>query len=132
MALDKDKNYIQPKINVGNLYFLQEEYENALRNYHRAEKELENLNRQKSSLYLKVVLNISRSYYELEEYERAGEYYQEIRDINPEMADKFNYLEKAADDEAELPICQVGWMYFSVMKLMVLGRKQNSLVRAAI
>ena len=98
MALDKDKNYIQPKINVGNLYFLQEEYENALRNYHRAEKELETLNRQKSSLYLKVVLNISRSYYELEEYERAGEYYRTIKEINPEMADKFNYLEKAADD----------------------------------
>ena len=97
-ALDKDKNYIQPKINVGNLYFLQEEYENALRNYHRAEKELANLNRQKSTLYLKVVLNISRSYYELEEFERAGEYYQEIKDINPEMAAKFNYLEKAADD----------------------------------
>ncbi len=97
-ALDKDKNYIQPKINVGNLYFLQEEYENALRNYHRAEKELENLHRQKSSLYLKVVLNISRSYYELEEYERADEYFQAIKEINPEMADKFNYLEKTADD----------------------------------
>ena len=97
-ALEKDKNYIQPKINVGNLYFLQEEYENALRNYHRAEKELENLNRRKSSLYLKVVLNISRSYYELEEYEMAGEYFKAIKEIDPEMADKFNYLEKVADD----------------------------------
>ena len=97
-ALEKDKNYIQPKINVGNLYFLQEEYENALRNYHRAEKELENLNRQKSSLYLKVVLNISRSYYELEEYERAGQYYDAMRELNPELAAKFNYLEKVADD----------------------------------
>ena len=58
------------------------------------EKELENLHRQKSSLYLKVVLNISRSYYELEEYERADEYFQEIKEINPDMADKFNYLEK--------------------------------------
>jgi hypothetical protein len=97
-ALNKDKNYIQPKINVGNLFFLQQEFENALRNYHRAENELENLNRKKSALYVKVVLNISRSYYELEEYERAGEYYQAIKEINPELADKFNYLGKIADD----------------------------------
>ncbi len=97
-ALDIDRNYIQPKINMGNLYFLQEEYENALRNYHRAETELVNLNRQKSSLYVKVVLNISRSYYELEEYDRANEYYKAIREINPELADEYNYLGKIADD----------------------------------
>ncbi len=91
-ALSIDKNYLTPKINLGNVYYMRQEYQEALRNFHSAERYLAESGRESSGTFLKVLLNISRSYYELENYEKATQYYDRMVALDPEKADRFSYL----------------------------------------
>jgi len=91
-ALEIDRNYLNPKINLGNVYFMRQEYQNALRSFHTAERVLLDKGLDGSSTFAKVLINISRSYYELENFDKANQYYEKVVEIDPDRADRFKYL----------------------------------------
>jgi hypothetical protein len=97
-ALSLDRNYLNPRINLGNVAYLRQEYQDALRYYHGAEKVLLERKAQASSGYLNVLLNISKAYYELENYDRATHYYEQLVAIAPDMAERFTYLSSSSGD----------------------------------
>lgn len=108
-ALSLDRNYLPPKINLGNVYYMREEYQNALRILHSAEEDYVRKGRTTSSSYAKVLLNISRSYYELENYDKAALYSDKMAEVDPELGDRYAYLAdleggKAADMSSSLDI----------------------------
>ncbi len=91
-ALSLDRNYLNPQINLGNLYYMEEEYQEALRNFLGAERIMAEAGRQGSSVYPKILLNIARTYYELENYDRVAEYYNRINEFDPALTAKYTYL----------------------------------------
>jgi len=99
-ALAQDRNYISPKVNLGNVRFLREEYQNALRLFHDAERVFENNGDTSSSEYARLLLNIARTYYRLENFDLAAEYSQTLAGINPAMAARFDYLGVTEDDRS--------------------------------
>lgn len=108
-ALSLDRNYLPPKINLGNVFYMREEYQNALRILHSAEEDYERKGRTTSGSYASVLLNISRSYYELENYDKAALYSQKMAEVDPELGNRYAYLgdsggARAADISAALDI----------------------------
>ena len=91
-ALSLDRNYLNPKINLGNLYYMEEEYQDALRNFLGAERTMAEAGRQSSAIYPKILLNIARTYYELENYDRVAEYYNRVNGIDSGLTAKYTYL----------------------------------------
>jgi tetratricopeptide (TPR) repeat protein len=99
-ALSLDRNYLSPQINLGNVFFMKQEYQNALRIYHDAEQIiLESGGKSESSLYLAVLLNISRAYYELENYDKASEYFDRVAERDPTLVEEYAYLRSAKEGE---------------------------------
>ncbi len=99
-ALALDRNYVSPKVNLANVYYLREEYQNALRLFHDAERVLKEAGAVNSSGYARVLLNISRTYYELESFDMAAEYSAALAEVNPAMADRYAYLADTAGGRA--------------------------------
>lgn len=93
-ALTLDRNYLSPLINLGNVYFLQNQFQSALRNYHRAEEALVSRGREETPTFQSLLLNIAKSYHALENFDRAEEYYERLRQLNPDMAARNTYLEE--------------------------------------
>ena len=99
-ALAQDRNYTSPKVNLANVYYLREEYQNALRLFHDAERVFKDNGDISSSEYARVLLNIARTYYELENFDLAAEYSQILAKVNPAMAARFDYLGEIEDDRS--------------------------------
>ncbi len=91
-ALALDRNYLSAEINLGNVYFLQQDYQNALKVFHQAEGSMEADGNQASPLYGRVLLSISRSYYELENYDQASVYYDKASAADPSLVSTYGYL----------------------------------------
>jgi tetratricopeptide (TPR) repeat protein len=91
-ALSLDRNYLNPQINLGNLFYMEEEYQEALRNFLGAERLLAEAGKQESSVYPKILLNIARTYYELENYDRVSEYYTRVNEFDSSLTAKYTYL----------------------------------------
>ena len=94
-ALSLDRNYLSPLINLGNVYFLQNQFQSALRNYHRAEETLVSRGREDTPTFQSLLLNIAKSYHALENFDRSQEYYDKLRELNPDMAARNTYLEES-------------------------------------
>ncbi len=97
-ALSLDRNYFDPKINLGTLYYMQGEYQAALSIFHSIEKLFEEKDRTTGPTYLQVLLNISRSYYELENYDKASSYFDKIIIIDPSKEEQFSYLQSSGGE----------------------------------
>lgn len=93
-ALALDRNYLSPLINLGNVYFLQDQYQSALRNYHRAEETLMARGRDGTPTFQALLLNIAKSYNALENFDRSQGYYERLRELNPDMAARNTFLEE--------------------------------------
>jgi hypothetical protein len=91
-SLALDRNYLSPQINLGNLFFLKQDYEDALRVYHGVEERLQGGGLEDSPLFATVLLNISRSYYELENYEKASRYFEQAAGRDSSLAQQYAYL----------------------------------------
>jgi tetratricopeptide (TPR) repeat protein len=91
-ALALDRNYLSAEVNLGNVYFLQQNYQDALKVFQEARDAMEGDGRQGSSLYAKILLNISRSYYELEDYPNAASWYDKAAGVDPGIVQSFDYL----------------------------------------
>jgi hypothetical protein len=98
-ALSLDRNYLSPQINLGNVFFMKQEYQSALRIYHEAEQILQEGGKSDTSLYLAVLLNISRAYYELENYDKASAYFDQVAERDPSLVEQYAYLRSAKEGE---------------------------------
>ncbi|MBN1686724.1 MAG: tetratricopeptide repeat protein [Spirochaetales bacterium] len=78
------RGFAASRFNLGNIYFLREEYEKALDYYNGALREFPD--------NTKVLVAVARSHYELEDYDSARSVYEKIEEINPEKAAEFTYL----------------------------------------
>ena len=108
-ALSLDRNYVPPKINLANVYFQKEQYQNALRLYHEAEERLREAGLTESATYSRLLLNISKTYREVENYDQSVRYSEKLSAINPDLADRYAYLAdgagaRAADVSAVLDV----------------------------
>jgi len=112
-ALSLDRNYLNPRINLGNVYYLRQEFQQALKHYHSAENILVDGARKNSPSYSNVLLNISKAYYELENYDKATEYYETLIASTPEMADKFAYLTSSSGDTRAARVSAFGAVLFA-------------------
>lgn len=95
-AFERDRNFVDAKINMGLVYSIKEEFQDALRNFHQAEAILVQRNRLRSRDYVDVVLNIAEAYYSLENYDRARDYFVRLEEADPEVASRNSYLGERA------------------------------------
>ena len=66
------------QINLGNLLFLQQDYDEALTAYQDARQDA-GRKRGRGKNPLRLLINISRTYYQMEKYDEAKEYYGKAR-----------------------------------------------------
>ncbi len=71
-------------MNMGNIYFIKEDFEQSLIHYNQAKKE--------SPENEKAILGIARTYHELQNYGLAETYYNDLKSLNYKMAERFSYL----------------------------------------
>lgn len=112
-SLSLDRNYLSPRINLGNVYYMKQEYKNALRVYHEAEQTLDAVGQSGSSLYLAVLLNISRAYYELENFDKASEYFQKVAERDPTLVEQYAYLSSAKEGERAADVSSSATIIFA-------------------
>ncbi|MFW6251536.1 MAG: tetratricopeptide repeat protein, partial [Alkalispirochaetaceae bacterium] len=91
-SLALDRNFLPAQINLGNVYLLQEQPQNALRLFHRVEQSLVRNRRERSRSYPQVLLSISLAYYDLGNYDRAREYYLRLEVHDPVTASEYRHL----------------------------------------
>jgi hypothetical protein len=93
-ALALDRNYLSPIINLGNVFYLQQDYQSALRSFHRVEQHMEEQGKTGFSVYPTILLNLVKCYYELENYDRATQYFQRVRDLDSTLIEGYSYLDR--------------------------------------
>ncbi len=79
------QEYVPALINMGNIYYLNNEMEKALEYYKRASAEAPD--------NPKVLLCVARVNHELENYKQVKRSYDKLKLIDPDLADQFAYLE---------------------------------------
>ena len=84
------EEYLPALLNTGNLYYLQENLNEARKYYLRAEA--------LSPDNPKVLLAVARVDHELENYGTARAAYSKLKDINPDLASRFAYLDLRGDE----------------------------------
>ncbi len=89
-ALAKNDSYVPALMNLGNIYYLTDDMETALKYYDRAAK------RQPDNA--KVLLCVARVNHELENYGSARRSYNKLRAVNPELAGQYAYLDMRVDE----------------------------------
>jgi tetratricopeptide (TPR) repeat protein len=94
-ALAIDSGFTSASINLGNLFFLQQRYDEALAAYQNARQALEAKGPEGKSLLL-LLINISRVYYQKENYVQAKDLYGQAVLLDAEAAKQFAYLAEAA------------------------------------
>jgi len=89
-ALAKNNDYVPALINLGNVYYLNDDVETALKYYDSAAK--------KQPDNPKVLLCVARANHELENYGSARRMYNRLRALNPELANQYAYLDMRGDE----------------------------------
>lgn len=84
------EDYPPAFINLGNIYFLRDEYSAALTHY---EKVLEGETDNKTAL-----LGIARCHHELQNYGFVKKTYDELKSVDPDLADRFAYLDLKGEE----------------------------------
>jgi len=84
------EEYTPALINLGNIAFLQKEYYKALDYY---EKVLD-----KNSLSRHAILGASRIHHQLENYGMAARLYAQLRELDPDLALRFAYLDMRGEE----------------------------------
>jgi len=88
-VLDKT-DYVPALINMGNLFFLRQNYERALLFYTRAYKQ--------APKDPTVLLCMARANHELQNYGEVKKEFSTLRTINPDLASQFSYLDLQGDE----------------------------------
>ena len=88
----KTQEYYPALINMGNIYYLEGQMEKALTYYERAAK--------KAPDNPRVLLCLARVSHELENYGLVRKSYQELKRVDPDLADQFAYLDLRGEEAA--------------------------------
>ncbi len=86
----KDKEYLPALMNLGNIYYLQNDMNNALLFYERASKKEPNNPR--------ILLGLTRVNYRIGNFDAVKKTYSKLKSIDPDLARDFSYLESAAQN----------------------------------
>lgn len=87
-----DPDYVNARLNLGSLAFLEEDYRAALDAFEAAERVAAEGGRIRDSLRTNLLLNLSKTHYALENYEDARDYYEMVQQVNADEAARFSYL----------------------------------------
>ena len=90
-AVSLKSDFINAKLNLGSLYFIDEKYDRALEQYSKIEKDTEKKRVSDRTLF-NLYLNISKALYALNNTEQAGAYYNKAIMLDSEKASDFAYL----------------------------------------
>ncbi len=91
-AVLKDPNGLGPRINLGNLDYLQGRYTSAKSVFEKIYEKLRAEGRDTSSSAFIVLINMARTSYMLKEYDKAKDYFSKAEAIDPEKTKKYEYL----------------------------------------
>jgi len=80
----ESSEYVPALVNLGNIYFLEEDYDSALLYFDRAHAV--------NPTSANVLLCLARTHYQLELYEKTREYYTRLKEVKPDLAGRFAYL----------------------------------------
>jgi len=83
-AISENGSYVPALINLGNIAFMGKKFEKAIDYYEKAE------NIQPENKL--IILGIARANHELENYGTVRKAYQKLKDISPDLAERFSYL----------------------------------------
>jgi hypothetical protein len=83
-------DYLPVLINIGNVYYLKKEMNKALGYFERAY--------QMDGTNAAAILGLAKARYELEDFAGAGELYVRLREVNPTLAGKNQYLVSRSTD----------------------------------
>jgi tetratricopeptide (TPR) repeat protein len=86
------ENYVPALLNLGNLYYLEEDLKNAQLYYQRAYDEKPD--------HPKAVLSIARVNHELENYGIVKQQYAQLKELDPDLAIQFAYLDLRGNEAA--------------------------------
>jgi len=109
-VIQLDQESLNGRLNLGSLYYLQEDFPQALTVYEDAETAISGGRRIRPDNQLKVYLNLSKTYYAIGKYDDARTYYQRAQSVDPEEVARFSYLGtgsatgRASDAAGEEPI----------------------------
>ncbi len=76
--------FIPALVNLGNIYYLREDWDKALEYYERAQRQAPSNPR--------VLLPVARVHHKLENYGFARRTYNQLKEVDPELAERFAYL----------------------------------------
>jgi hypothetical protein len=89
-VLEQQRDYVPALINLGNIHYLNGDIKNAKAYYDRAYRQApENP---------KVLLTVARVNHEMENYGTVNETYAKLKQVDPDLAQQFSYLELRGDD----------------------------------
>jgi len=103
-ALNMDRSYIDPQVNLGTMAYLRGSYQNALSQFNDALQTLQKKNEVQSDVGLRVILNISKTYYELKRYDKSKEFYDLAHGMDPKKTDKYAYLSRVGSEETRAAV----------------------------
>ncbi|UCB46250.1 MAG: tetratricopeptide repeat protein [Spirochaetota bacterium] len=83
------EDYTPALMNIGNIYYLQNDMKNAMLYYERALK--------KEPKNARIYVALTRVYQNLEKYEEAGKLYSKLKKIDSGLAERFSYLGTAEE-----------------------------------
>ena len=87
-----DISYIDPRVNLGSLFFLTEEYERSIRAFNQAANSIAISGEANPELETTVFINLSKAHFELGEYDDAEDFYEQAIAVDPAQAQNFAYL----------------------------------------
>jgi tetratricopeptide (TPR) repeat protein len=90
-----DSGYIEPRVNLGAVRYLERDYVGALAVFEDAVSVIERAERVPRSLETKVYINLAKTHYELGQYGEAEELYRRASQVSPEAVSGFDYLAEA-------------------------------------
>lgn len=89
-VIELKTDYYPAMINIGNIYYLQDDIETALIYYQQAE--------QVAPEKPTVLLSLSRTNHKLENYYGARQAYDKLKEVSPGLADRFSYLDLRGEE----------------------------------
>jgi hypothetical protein len=87
------EEYVPALVNLGNILFLEEDYDSALLYFERAHTV--------NPTSANVLLCLARTHYQLELYAKTREYYTRLKDVEPDLAGRFAYLVVRTKEEVK-------------------------------
>lgn len=97
-AVSLERDYVSPRINLGSVSFLREDYGAALQAFESAKQAIESTQRVRDETRATVLVNLARAQYELGRYSEAQFNYEQAAEADAATASGFSYLSQGGID----------------------------------